>query len=114
MAAAAHDDGTTARFERLLVERNGERYRLRLFVTGMTRRSTEAVAAIKSLCEELLTGRYELEICDLYVDPMAARTNQVLAAPTLVRELPLPAKRLIGNLDDRERLAVGLDLVLAR
>ena len=97
-------------FERLLVERGQERYVLKLFVTGMTNRSTEAVAAIKSLCQDLLDGRYDLEVVDLYEHPELASKQQVIAAPTLVKESPEPARRMIGNLSDRERLKRGLDL----
>jgi circadian clock protein KaiB len=87
-----------------------QHYVLCLFVTGMTPRSTQAVAVIKELCDERLAGRYELEIVDLYQDPEQARLGQVIAAPTLVRREPLPERRLIGSLADRERVLAGLGL----
>ncbi|MBY0229483.1 MAG: circadian clock KaiB family protein [Gemmataceae bacterium] len=87
-----------------------ERYVLRLYVTGMTPRSTQAFAAIKALCEEELEGRYELEVIDLYQDPQLAREAQIIAVPTLVRELPQPLRRLVGDLSDRERILLGLGL----
>jgi circadian clock protein KaiB len=87
-----------------------ERYVLRLFVTGMTRRSVSAIASIKAICEKHLRGRYDLEIIDIYQDPAAARDEQIVAAPTLVKKLPLPLRRLIGDLSDGGRVLLGLDL----
>ena len=97
-------------FEKSLANSDGERYVLRLFVSGMTPRSSEAVAAIKALCEEHLPGRYDLEVIDIYQRPELAREEQIVASPTLVRKLPEPLRRLIGNLGDQERVLVGLDL----
>jgi circadian clock protein KaiB len=102
---------TTAEFENLLASPQiGERYVLRLYVTGMTPRSTEAFEAIKAICEQHLQGRYELEVIDIYQRPALARDEQIIAAPTLVKKLPLPLRRLIGNLSDKERVLLGLDL----
>jgi circadian clock protein KaiB len=100
----------TETFERFLVERDDQEYVLRLYVTGMTPRSTEAVAVLKDICETLLNGRYDLEVVDLYSNPERAATEQVVAAPTLVRRSPPPLRRLIGNLSDRERVVTGLGL----
>jgi circadian clock protein KaiB len=97
-------------FERLLIEKGSERYRLKLYVTGMTPRSTDAVAVVKSICDDLLAGRFELHVVDLYEHPAEATESQIIAAPTLVRETPAPPRRLIGNLGDRERVIRGLDL----
>jgi circadian clock protein KaiB len=97
-------------FERLLQERSSERYVLKLYVTGMTPRSTEAVAMVKGICEDLLPGRHDLEVIDLYEDPRTASLHQVVAAPTLVRQLPLPVRRLVGNLSDRVRVLEALNL----
>lgn len=83
---------------------------LRLYVTGMTLRSTEAIASIRAICEEHLQRRYELEVIDLYQHPHLAKDEQVIATPTLVKKLPLPLRRLIGNLADEERVLFGLDL----
>jgi circadian clock protein KaiB len=85
-------------------------YRLSLYVTGMSPRSTQAVAAIKSLCETLLPGNYELEVIDLYAEPARASQEQVIAVPTLVKRHPLPLRRMIGNLGDRDRVLRGLSL----
>lgn len=97
-------------FERLLLERSGERYVLKLYVTGMTSRSTEAVAMIQSICNDLLEGRYDLDVVDLYEHPEVASQMQIVAAPTLVKEQPLPHRRLVGNLSDRKRVLRGLNL----
>lgn len=87
-----------------------ERYVLRLYVTGMTRRSTEAFASIKAICEEHLQRRYDLEVIDIYQHPQLARDEKIIAVPTLVKKLPLPLRRLIGNLCDEERVLLGLGL----
>lgn len=87
-----------------------ERYTLRLYVTGMTRRSAEAIARIKAICEEHLNGRYTLDVIDIYQHPALARDEQIIAAPTLIKVLPKPLRRLIGNLSDNERVLCGLDL----
>jgi circadian clock protein KaiB len=96
--------------ERLADAPANERYMLRLYVTGMTLRSTEAVVAIKTLCEEHLQGRYDLEVIDIYKRPQLAKDEQIIAVPTLVKRLPAPLRRLIGNLSDEERVLLGLDL----
>ena len=87
-----------------------ERYVLRLYVTGMTPRSTEAFAAIKAICEEHLQGRYDLEVIDIYQHPQLAKDEQIIAVPTLIKKLPVPLRRLIGDLSNKERVLLGLDL----
>ena len=87
-----------------------ERYVLRLYVTGMTPRSTEAFATIKALCEERLHGHYELEVIDIYQHPQLAIDEQIIAVPTLVKQLPAPLRRLVGDLSNEERVLLGLDL----
>jgi circadian clock protein KaiB len=89
---------------------DGEVYVLRLFVTGMTPRSLDAIARTKAVCEEYLKGRYELEVIDIYLRPELARGEQIVAAPTLVRKLPEPIRRLVGDLSDTDRVLAGLDL----
>jgi circadian clock protein KaiB len=102
---------TTRAFEKVLVQSGKtDRYDLRLYVTGMTPRSTEAVAAIKAICEEHLQGRYELQVIDIYQHPELAKDEQIIAVPTLVKKLPAPLRHLIGNLSDEERVLLGLDL----
>ena len=86
------------------------KYVLRLYVAGMTPRSRRAIENIRKICEEELKGRYEIEIIDVYQQPELAEKMNVIAAPTLVRELPLPLRRVIGDLSDKKKVVVGLDL----
>lgn len=88
-----------------------ERYLLRLFVSGMTPRSTAAVARLKSICAKHLDGRCDLEVIDIYQQPALAGREQIVATPTLVRERPLPAHRLVGDLSDTPRVLAGLGLL---
>jgi circadian clock protein KaiB len=83
---------------------------LRLYVTGMTPRSTRAISAVRSVCEELLRGRYDLEIIDVYQQPALIRNEQIFATPTLIRKGPEPERRLIGDMSNRARLLSGLGL----
>ena len=89
-----------AEFERTLAESEGQVYVLRLFVSGATPRSTEAINNIKKICEEYLPGQYDLQVFDIYQQPELASEQQIVAAPTLVKESPGPLRRLIGNLSD--------------
>ena len=88
----------------------GGKYMLRLFVTGLTPRSTEAIARTKAICEEYLLGRYELEVIDIYQQPAVAKGEQIVATPTLIKKLPPPLRRLVGDLSNKERVLVGLDI----
>ena len=83
---------------------------LRLYVTGMTPRSTRAICAVRSVCEELLRGRYDLEIIDVYQQPALIRNERIFATPTLVRKGLEPARSMIGDLSNRARLLSGLGL----
>jgi circadian clock protein KaiB len=85
-------------------------YRLRLYVAGQTPKSVLALTNLKRICEDHLSGRYEIEIVDLLVSPQLASGDQILAVPTLVRRLPEPIKKIIGDLSNTERVLVGLDL----
>jgi circadian clock protein KaiB len=87
-----------------------ETYNLRLYVAGQTAKSVAALANLKAVCEQHLAGRYRIEVIDLVEQPQLAAGDQIFAVPTLVRRLPPPLKRLIGNLADTERVLVGLDL----
>jgi circadian clock protein KaiB len=87
-----------------------ETFLLRLYVAGQTPRSVRAFENLKRLCEEHLPDRYEIEIIDLLETPQLGRGDQILAIPTLVRRLPEPMKKIIGDLSDTERVLVGLDL----
>ncbi|MBV8608017.1 MAG: circadian clock KaiB family protein [Singulisphaera sp.] len=97
-------------FEQLAARSSDGEYVLRLYVTGLTPRSTQAIATIKALCEEYLTGRYHLEVIDIYQQPTLAQGEEIIAVPTLIKKFPLPLRRLIGDLSDGDRVLVGLDL----
>ncbi len=101
---------STEEFERALARQEKQHYKLRLYVTGMTPQSTRAIQNIQRICEEHLKGRYELEVVDIYQQPTLAQGEQIIAAPTLVKKLPLPLRRLIGDLSSTERVLLGLDL----
>ena len=102
---------TTEQFEALIKKTaRRKRYVLKLYVTGSTARSALAVANVRSLCEEHLPGRYDLEVIDIYQQPTEAVGAQIIAAPTLLKKEPAPPRRMIGDLADRVRVLVGLDL----
>jgi circadian clock protein KaiB len=88
----------------------GERYVLRLYVAGVRPRSVLAIENVKKICEEHLRGRYELQVIDIYQQPVLAKGDQIIAVPTLIKKLPAPLRSLIGDLSDVERVLVGLDL----
>jgi circadian clock protein KaiB len=90
--------------------RNPERYLLRLYVTGTTGKSVRAIQSVRRICEEHLQGFYDLEVVDLYKNLPLARGDQIIAAPTLIKRLPQPLRRLIGDMSDEQRVLVGLDL----
>lgn len=85
-------------------------YVLRLYIAGTTSKSIRAVANIKEICETSLKNRYDLEVIDIYQQPVLAKGEQIIAAPTLVKQLPLPLRKFIGDMTDTERILVGLDL----
>ena len=100
----------TAEFERAVREARTEKYVLRLYVTGMTPRSIRAVENVRAICEEHLQGRYDLEVIDIYQQPTLAAGEQIIAAPTLIKKLPLPLRKVIGDMSSTERVLLGLDL----
>jgi circadian clock protein KaiB len=85
-------------------------YDLRLYVAGQTPKSLQAFANLKRICEEHLAGNYQIEVIDLLKNPALAKGDQILALPTLVRKLPEPVRKIIGDLSNKERVLVGLDL----
>jgi circadian clock protein KaiB len=85
-------------------------YVLRLYIAGMSARSSRAVMNIKEICENSLSSHYDLEVIDIYQQPKLAKGEQIIAAPTLVKELPLPLRKFIGDLSNTEKLLIGLDL----
>jgi circadian clock protein KaiB len=86
------------------------KYALRLYVTGTTAKSVRAIQNVRRICEEHLAGRYELEVFDIYKSLPLARVDQIIAAPTLIKRLPRPLRRLIGDMSDERRVLAGLDL----
>lgn len=104
-------DDTRAFEKALAAQPPAEHYLLRLFVTGTTPRSARAIQNIRAICEEKLRGRYDLEVIDIYQHPDQAKPEQIIVTPTLVKKLPLPVRKLIGDLSDEERVLVGLDIV---
>jgi len=86
------------------------KYVLKLYITGSTPRSTKAIMNIRQICEQHLKGRYELDIVDIFQQPVLAKGEQIIAAPTLIKKLPLPLRRFIGDMSDTERILIGLDL----
>lgn len=97
-------------FEEALRDSKEKKYVLRLYVAGVTSKSTQSIMNIKKICEEHLKGRYDLEVIDIYQQPVLAKGEQIIAAPTLVKKLPPPLRRFIGSMYDVERILVGLDL----
>jgi circadian clock protein KaiB len=98
-------------FEEALQRTNDqEHYVLRLYVTGSTPRSTAAIANIRRLCEHYLKGHYDLEVIDIYQQPVLARGEQIIAAPTLIKKLPIPLRKMVGDLSNEEKVLMGLDI----
>ncbi len=90
-----------------------ETYVLRLYVSGTTPRSVLAITNIKRICDEYLRGRCDLEVVDIYQQPAVAKSEQIIAAPTLIKKHPLPLRKFIGDLNDQEKVLLGLDLKTA-
>jgi len=97
-------------FEHALQNREEACYVLRLYIAGNTTKSANAILNLKEICEQRLKGRYRLEVIDIYQQPDAARTEQIIATPTLIKTLPAPMRRIIGDLSKTERILIGLDL----
>jgi circadian clock protein KaiB len=97
-------------FEKVLNDKKETYYILKLYVTGSTPQSARAIDNIRKVCEEHLKAQYSLEVIDLYKQPSLAAGEQIIAAPTLVKQLPLPLRRILGDLSNTEKVLVGLDL----
>jgi len=104
------DEDSTAAFEKTLAAAGADNTVMRLYVTGITRQSARAIATVKTLCENHIKGRYELEVVDIYQQPERAAKAQIIAAPTLVKELPPPLRRLVGDLSDPGQVLIALNL----
>ena len=101
----------TKEFERAVENPPRASYLLRLYVAGTTPKSARAIQNIRAICDERLAGRYRLEVVDIYQCPDLTRPDQIVVAPTLVKKLPLPVRRIIGDLSNTNQVLVGLDLV---
>ena len=101
---------STEAFEKAIKESPDNKYVLRLYVAGQTLKSSQAITNIKKICEEYLGDHYELEVVDIYQQPVLAKGEQIIAVPTLVKKLPLPLRRFIGAMADQERILIGLDI----
>ena len=97
-------------FEKKIKASLNKKYVLRLYIAGVTPKSTRAIMNIKKICEEHLKGRYELAVIDIYQQPILAKGEQIIAAPTLLKKLPLPLRKFIGDMSDTKKILVGLDL----
>ena len=97
--------------ETIIVNADAKKWNLRLYVAGQTPKSIVALANLKRICDQHMNGQYKIEIIDLMENPQLAQKDQIVAIPTLVRELPAPLKRIIGDLSNTDRVLVGLDVV---
>ena len=100
----------TQAMQKALEESSKQKYVLKLYITGMTRRSQEALHNIKKIMHEQTSDNYELEVIDIYQQPTLAKGDQIVAVPTLIKKLPEPLRRLIGDLSQEDRIILGLDL----
>lgn len=103
-------EDVTSAFEKALAKSSRRKYVLRLYVAGTTARSALAIVNLKAICEEHLKGRYDLQVIDLYQQPELAKGEQIIAVPTLIKKLPPPIQKIIGDLSNSERILIGLDL----
>ncbi|HTP03166.1 MAG TPA: circadian clock KaiB family protein [Anaerolineales bacterium] len=106
----AKSPGPAAAYERLAAQADKKNYALRLYVTGATPQSLRAIANVKDICEKHLRGSYKLEIIDLYQQPQLEQGEQIVAAPTLIKKLPLPVRRILGDMSATERVLLALGL----
>lgn len=102
--------GSLTALNKALKKKSSDRYLLKLYISGVTPRSTAAIERVKRICEGHLKGRCDLEIVDIYQQPSLAKGEQIIAAPTLLKKLPLPLRRVIGDMSNEERVLLGLDL----
>ena len=101
---------STAAFESAAERADTERYELRLYIAGTTPASSKSVENLRAICEEHLKGRYELLVIDVFQQPVLAKDEQIIAVPTLIKKLPAPLRRIVGDLSNEHRVLLGLDL----
>ena len=109
-SARGASDATKRQLEQSIIEQRAQHYVLRLYVTGTTPASSRAIAQVRALCEAHLQNRYELEVIDIYQKPALAKNEQIIATPTLIKVIPAPLRRYIGDLSKVEKVLFGLDL----
>ena len=102
---------STDEFDLTISGLSKDKYILRLYITGVTSRSALAITNLKKVCEEYLAGKYELEVIDLFKHPRLAKDEQIIATPTLIKKLPLPFRHIIGDMSNKEKVLMGLDLL---
>lgn len=107
---ATRQKSTTEQFEEAIRQQDERKFVLRLFVTGITPKSLDAIDQVRKLCEEHLKGRYDLEVIDIYKEPLTAKNDQIFAAPTLIKLLPLPIRKFVGDMTREEKILAGLDI----
>jgi circadian clock protein KaiB len=103
-------DQTLREFEKLVADLAQPNYLFRLYVSGTSSRSATAIANVRRICEQHLRGRYELEVIDIYQQPAQTKAARIVAVPTLIKELPFPPRRFVGDMSNTERIVVGLNL----
>jgi len=108
--AKKHAPSTKRALEATARKPRSQHYVLRLYVAGMSPRSREAIRTVTAICQEYLASRYELQVIDIYQQPALTKEEQIIAAPTLIKKLPLPLRKFIGSMADRDKVLVGLDL----
>jgi circadian clock protein KaiB len=101
---------STVAFEDAASRADQERYVLRLYIAGTTPASSRSVETLRAVCEKHLSGRYELSVVDVFQQPVLAKDEQIIAVPTLLKKLPFPLRRIVGDLSNEQRVLVGLDL----
>lgn len=110
LGAETTEAQTLLEFEKLVTELSRPRYLFRLYIAGGTSRSSQAITNVRRICEQYLAGCYELEVIDVYQQPAATKAADLIALPTLIKELPLPSRRFVGDMSNTERIVVGLRL----
>ncbi|PSH03387.1 MAG: thiol-disulfide isomerase [Acidobacteria bacterium] len=103
-------DQTLKEFESLVANLAKPNYLFRLYVSGTSSRSARAIANVRSICEQYLAGHYDLEVIDVYQQPAETKSAQIVAVPTLIKELPLPPRRFVGDMSNSEKIVIGLNL----
>jgi circadian clock protein KaiB len=105
-------NSSATKTRRRTAKRPVTRYALRLYITGQTPRSRQSVENLRALCDKYIPGKFDLEVVDIYQQPAMAAAGQIIAAPTLIKRMPLPLRRLVGDFSDQERVILGLDIEL--